>query len=373
MGANFSFDKLLEGHCHDFSERNRERSASDLICYNEDASEYEADFDETYETTTTTSLGSGKFSTVHICFRRDRPEKKYAMKIIDSSIGGAASMSQIGQEIEIMELLGHHDHIVQLIEADQTMPGHIRLVLDLCEGGDLFDRIQQKNYFPENDCRACIRNLLAGVAYVHSKRIMHRDMKPENILLVSRDNDTNVKVSDFGLAKISRDSKKLPRSTTICGSDFYLAPELIMQEEYGREIDIWAIGVITYITLSGSLPFYNSVLHKLYRKIVERDLGFSEPSWKQVSKGAQDFILRVLQIRPGDRLTAADALNHPWLYDARRNSRSNSASGTSIGMGAPSAASMAHQEEKIAQVVVPRTAQSGTSRGSSIGIPQRRM
>merc|ERR1712190_660821 len=112
----------------------------------------------------------------------------------------------------------------------------------------------------------------------------------------------------------SRDyPRRLPRSHSICGSDFYLAPEVIKQEEYGREIDIWALGVFTYVILSGSLPFFHNVLHKLYRQVVERDLSFPEQAWKNVSKGALDFILRLLQVRAGDRLTADQAIIHPWL------------------------------------------------------------
>jgi len=172
----------------------------------------------------------------------------------------------------------------------------------------------QKQYYPETEGTTLVRNLLEAVAYIHSKGIMHRDLKPENILLLSKDNDTDIKISDFGLAKISKDfPNRLPRSDMICGSDFYLAPEVVKQLEYGREIDIWAVGVITYSLLSGSLPFSHSVLHKLYRQIMERDLCFSEPQWSKVSKGAQDFILRLLQIRPGDRLTGEQALKHPWL------------------------------------------------------------
>merc|ERR1719181_2022992 len=149
---------------------------------------------------------------------------------------------------------------------------------------------------------------------------MHRDLKPENILLVSKTNDTDIKISDFGLAKMSKDfPHRLPRSHSICGSDFYLAPEVVKQEEYGREIDIWSVGVITYVLLNGSLPFFHNVLHKLYRQIVERDLSFPEPQWSKVSKGAQDFILRLLQIRAGDRLTAEQALNHPWLRSQKKD------------------------------------------------------
>merc|ERR1712146_56030 len=133
-------------------------------------------------------------------------------------------------------------------------------------------------------------------------------------LMASKTSNTDIKISDFGLAKHSKDyPRRLPRSHSICGSDFYLAPEVIKQEEYGREIDIWSVGVVCYVLLSGSLPFFHTVLHKLYRQIVERDLSFPQHPWSTVSKGAQDFILRLLQVRAGDRLTAEQALNHPWL------------------------------------------------------------
>jgi len=176
-----------------------------------------------------------------------------------------------------------------------------------------------------------VRNLLQAVAFIHSKGIMHRDLKPENILLASKVSNTEIKISDFGLAKISKDyPRRLPRSHSICGSDFYLAPEVIKQEEYGREIDVWSIGVVCYVVLSGSLPFFHNVLHKLYRQIVERDLSFPEQAWKSVAKGAQDFILRLLQVRPGDRLTAEQAVNHPWL---RGGTSVNSFTSTNSGQG----------------------------------------
>merc|ERR1719378_726132 len=167
------------------------------------------------------------------------------------------------------------------------------------------------------EAKLLIKNLLEAVSFIHSKGIMHRDLKPENILLASKVSNTDIKISDFGLAKISNDyPRRLPRSHSICGSDFYLAPEVIKQEEYGREIDIWALGVIAYVVMSGSLPFFHNVLHKLYRQIVERDLSFPEQAWRSVSKGAQDFILRLLQVRAGDRLNAEQAQNHPWLRGA---------------------------------------------------------
>mmetsp|Transcript_83257 Transcript_83257/g.156683 ORF Transcript_83257/g.156683 Transcript_83257/m.156683 type:complete len:412 (+) Transcript_83257:64-1299(+) len=284
-------------------------------------------FEETYEVDEVNYIGTGKFSVVHLCWRRAQPEKRYALKVINTRAGDVASENRIKEEINILQLLGNHPNIVTLIDVDESLPNCIRIVMELCEGGELYDRIQQKAYYPEQEAKACVRNLLDATAYIHSRGIMHRDLKPENILLASKVSNTEVKISDFGLAKISKDfPRRLPRSHSICGSDFYLAPEVIKQEEYGREIDIWAIGVITYVLLSGSLPFFHQVLHKLYRQIVERDLSFPEQAWKNVSKGALDFILRILQVRPGDRLTADQCLGHPWL----RNISSGQSFGSSF-------------------------------------------
>mmetsp|Transcript_17562 Transcript_17562/g.41230 ORF Transcript_17562/g.41230 Transcript_17562/m.41230 type:complete len:390 (-) Transcript_17562:97-1266(-) len=282
---------------------------TDLSCFCEDEG-----FDGTYEIDEANYIGTGKFAVVHLCWRKNQPEKRYALKVINTRVGDMASLNRIREEINILQLLGNHPGLVSLIDTDESLPGSIRLILELCEGGELYDRIQQKQYYPEHEAKLCCHQLLDAVAYIHSRGIMHRDLKPENILLASKVSNTNIKISDFGLAKISRDyPRRLPRSHSICGSDFYLAPEVIKQEEYGREIDIWAVGVITYVLLSGSLPFFHNVLHKLYRQIVERDLSFPEQAWKNVSKGALDFILRLLQVRAGDRLTADQALSHPWL------------------------------------------------------------
>eukprot|EP00419_Tripos_fusus_P053609 CAMPEP_0172814160 /NCGR_PEP_ID=MMETSP1075-20121228/11089_1 /TAXON_ID=2916 /ORGANISM="Ceratium fusus, Strain PA161109" /LENGTH=397 /DNA_ID=CAMNT_0013653945 /DNA_START=68 /DNA_END=1261 /DNA_ORIENTATION=+ len=271
-------------------------------------------FDGTYEVDEANYIGTGKFAVVHLCWRRAQPEKRYALKVINTRVGDMASLNRIRQEIQILQVLGNHPGLVSLVDTDESQPGSIRLVLELCEGGELYDRIQQKQYYPEQEAKLCCHQIIDAVSYIHGRGIMHRDLKPENILLSSKVSNTDIKISDFGLARISRDyPRRLPRSHSICGSDFYLAPEVIKQEEYGREIDIWAVGVITYVLLSGSLPFFHNVLHKLYRHIVERDLSFPEQAWKNVSKGALDFILRLLQVRAGDRLTADQALSHPWL------------------------------------------------------------
>merc|ERR1711865_47593 len=294
----------------------------------------EGDFDSQYEVDESNYIGTGKFSVVHLCWRKYQPERRYALKVINSPPDDHQSMNRIYDEINIMRHLGNHPSIIQLVDMDESLQSTVRLVLELCEGGELYDRIQQKQFYPEPEAKLLIRNLLEAMKFIHSKGVMHRDLKPENILLASKVSNTDIKISDFGLAKISKDfPRRLPRSHSICGSDFYLAPEVIKQEEYGREIDIWSVGVVCYVVLSGSLPFFHNVLHKLYRQIVERDLSFPEQAWRSVAKGAQDFILRLLQVRPGERLTSEQALNHPWLRGAMQkgNSFGSDWSGSNTG------------------------------------------
>lgn len=323
MGNHSSMDQLM--FCHDIHVRGKGKGMTKFDAHCAAGSDSEDDFVgsvvDDYDVEESKSLGDGRFSKVYLCWRKALPSKKYAMKVIDTTGPGAASRSQVEEEIFILRMLGDSAGIVRCIEADMT-GDTIRIVLDLCVGGELYDAIRAKHHYTEHEARTTVHRILTGVAYVHSKGVMHRDLKPENILLIDRQRCTEVKISDFGLARAAKDyPRKLPRATTICGSDFYLAPELIMQQEYGREIDVWAVGVITYVILCGSLPFFDNVLHKLYRQIVERDLRFSEQPWKAVSKGAQDFIVRTLQVRPGERISAGDALSHMWIYDPTRNNR----------------------------------------------------
>jgi len=204
MGNQSSFDVLLAGHCHDLGIKAKEGLGTDFSCADHDESDGELVFDDVYKVDLHNSIGSGKFSVVHSCCRRSQPWIKYAMKIIDTTRAEAVSMNRIQDEIHILLELGDHPNIIHLVEADDSMPNCIRLVMDLCDGGDLFDRIQQCRCYSETDGRTCIRKLFGAVAYIHSKMIMHRDLKPENILLVSKENNVDIKVSDFGRANVER-------------------------------------------------------------------------------------------------------------------------------------------------------------------------
>lgn len=274
-------------------------------------------FDSKYEADSTETIGIGAFSQVFLCWRKDDPDCTYALKLIDIDAEAKGPLKMIYEEIKIMQVLGSHPSIMHLEDVYNELNEdrrEIRMVLELCEGGDLLDRVHKKGFYPEDEAILLVSNVLRAITYIHSKGIMHRDVKPENVLLTSFESDTDVKISDFGLAKIEKNFPRvLPRSRSLCGSDLYLAPEVIKQQEYGREVDVWAVGVVTYGMLCGSLPFLHSDLQKVYAWIIAGDLKFSEKQWANVSNNARHFIRSLMEVECIERLTAEEALDHPWL------------------------------------------------------------
>ncbi len=160
-------------------------------------------FSTKFEVDESAAIGAGKFSEVYLCWRKEKPESRYAVKVLNIRNEDHQSVERIYEEVRIMKVLGRHPGLVQLIDFDDTSPASLRVVLELCEGGELYDRIQQRTFYPEKDAIQLVTNLLEAVAYIHEKGIMHRDLKPENILLLSKASHTDIKISDFGLAKAS--------------------------------------------------------------------------------------------------------------------------------------------------------------------------
>merc|ERR1712087_416038 len=177
--------------------------------------------------------------------------------------------------------------------------------------------IQRRGHYDEPDAPTVMRHILEGVEFMHGRGIIHRDLKPENIILVCRDSDVDAKVCDFGIAKLgelnSSGARCAARSRSFKGSDYFLAPELIYQKEYGSEVDIWAIGVISYAVLSGGLPFVGEDLRETYRQITECKLEFEGQVWEEKSDLAVEFITDLLCIDTDRRPTAPAALLHPWV------------------------------------------------------------
>lgn len=262
-------------------------------------------------------IGTGQFAEVFYCHEKTTNEP-YAMKVIYST--DEVPINRIIEEVEIMKLLRDHPNIVSIIDSKvehiDEEKYEVRMVLELCKGGDLYQYVLANGAMEEKIVQKIMINLLDALKFIHKNGIIHRDLKPENILI---DEFFCCKIADFGLAKrnASTDStNKVARSKSLCGSDFYLAPELVRQQEYGPEIDIWSIGVLCYVCLCGGLPFHDNRAFDLYHKIVERGVNsylFAQPAWKNVSSAAQHFVQWLLESDPKKRPTAENALNHRWL------------------------------------------------------------
>ena len=256
-------------------------------------------------------IGDGNFAEVKECTHR-KTGKKYALKIIDKSkTRGAKETKMIENEVRTMQVI-RHANCVALYDVFDTAE-ELFLVMELVEGGDLFDRIVEKGKYAESDAVRLVRNMATAIQHLHSKNIIHRDLKPEN-LLVTKDKmgrDT-IKLADFGLSMVVTEPLH-----TICGTPTYVAPEIIADgpEGYGLQVDLWATGVIAYIMLCGFPPFASQSKNQkdLFRKIKRGHFSFPDPYWNGVSDEAKDLISKLLQVNPNDRYTADQILSHPWI------------------------------------------------------------
>uniref|UniRef100_H2YPJ9 Protein kinase domain-containing protein n=1 Tax=Ciona savignyi TaxID=51511 RepID=H2YPJ9_CIOSA len=202
-----------------------------------------------------------------------------------------------------------HRNIVELIEIYDN-PSHIYLVMQLVSGGELFDRIVEKGSYTEKDASHLISQVLDAIAYLHSKDIVHRDLKPENLLYHSPAEDSKIMISDFGLSKLEVEGQMLK---TACGTPGYVAPEVLQHKPYGKEVDVWSIGVIAYILLCGYPPFYDESDQKLFEQIMKAEYEFDSPYWDDISQSAKSFIGQLMHKHPHQRYTCKQALSDPWI------------------------------------------------------------
>mmetsp|Transcript_24798 Transcript_24798/g.38589 ORF Transcript_24798/g.38589 Transcript_24798/m.38589 type:complete len:225 (+) Transcript_24798:218-892(+) len=188
---------------------------------------------------------------------------------------------------------------------------HYCIVMDLMEGGELFDQILKRQHFSESEARSAIRSIIDAIRYCHSLNIVHRDIKPENLLIKSKElNLDSIKISDFGLARYVK-SEEMARTT--CGTPGYVAPEIILQKPYGKECDYWSIGVVLFILLSGSPPFYEDEDNDLFHKIKNVKYDFSDEAWNHISEEAKDLVTQILKQNPLERISCEQMLAHPWM------------------------------------------------------------
>lgn len=210
-----------------------------------------------------------------------------------------------------------HQNILTLVDYFETM-NNLYLVTDLALGGELFDRICRKGSYYESDAADLIRATLSAVAYLHDHGIVHRDLKPENLLFRTPEDNADLLIADFGLSRIM-DQERFHVLTTTCGTPGYMAPEIFNKTGHGKPVDIWAIGVITYFLLCGYTPFDRGSDFEEMQAILKADYSFSPAEyWRGVSADAQDFIRRCLTVDASARITAHDALQHPFVAGSWR-------------------------------------------------------
>ncbi|KAM6895002.1 calcium/calmodulin-dependent protein kinase type II delta chain isoform 11-T11 [Lycodopsis pacificus] len=253
-------------------------------------------------------LGKGAFSVVKRCMKISTGQE-YAAKIINTKKLSARDHQKLEREARICRLL-KHANIVRLHDSISEEGFHY-LVFDLVTGGELFEDIVAREYYSEADASHCIQQILESVNHCHVNGIVHRDLKPENLLLASKLKGAAVKLADFGLAIEVQGEQQAWFG--FAGTPGYLSPEVLRKDPYGKPVDMWACGVILYILLVGYPPFWDEDQHRLYQQIKAGAYDFPSPEWDTVTPEAKDLINKMLTINPAKRVTATDALKHPWI------------------------------------------------------------
>ncbi|CAN8258813.1 unnamed protein product [Cochlearia groenlandica] len=237
-------------------------------------------------------------------------DHEVAVKVIPKSkMTTAISIEDVRREVKILKALSGHNNLVQFYDAFEDN-ANVYIVMELCGGGELLDRILARGgKYSEDDAKTVLIQILNIVAFCHLQGVVHRDLKPENFLYTSKEESSQLKVIDFGLSDFVRPDERL---NDIVGSAYYVAPE-VLHRSYTTEADVWSIGVIAYILLCGSRPFWARTESGIFRAVLKADPSFDEPPWPSLSLEAKDFVKRLLYKDPRKRMTASQALMHPWL------------------------------------------------------------
>ncbi|XP_025267133.1 calcium/calmodulin-dependent protein kinase type II alpha chain isoform X12 [Camponotus floridanus] len=258
-------------------------------------------------------LGKGAFSVVRRCVQKSTGQE-FAAKIINTKKLSNRDFQKLEREARICRKL-QHPNIVRLHDSIQEENFHY-LVFDLVTGGELFEDIVAREFYSEADASHCIQQILESVHHCHYHGVVHRDLKPENLLLASKAKGAAVKLADFGLAiEVQGEAQAW---YGFAGTPGYLSPEVLKKEPYGKAVDIWACGVILYILLVGYPPFWDEDQHRLYGQIKAGSYDYPSPEWDTVTPEAKNLINQMLTVNPGKRITASEALKHPWICQRER-------------------------------------------------------
>ncbi|XP_033225005.1 calcium/calmodulin-dependent protein kinase type II alpha chain isoform X7 [Belonocnema kinseyi] len=263
-------------------------------------------------------LGKGAFSVVRRCVQKSSG-LEFAAKIINTKKLSSRDFQKLEREARICRKLQHPNigkcSLVRLHDSIQEENFHY-LVFDLVTGGELFEDIVAREFYSEADASHCIQQILESVHHCHHNGVVHRDLKPENLLLASKAKGAAVKLADFGLAiEVQGDAQAW---YGFAGTPGYLSPEVLKKEPYGKPVDIWACGVILYILLVGYPPFWDEDQHRLYAQIKSGSYDYPTPEWDTVTPEAKNLINQMLTVNPSKRITASEALKHPWICQRER-------------------------------------------------------
>jgi calcium-dependent protein kinase len=265
-------------------------------------------------------LGQGQFGTTYLATDLATGTPYACKSIAKRKLLTPEDVDDVRREIQIMHHLAGHASVVTIKGAYEDAQ-YVHIVMELCEGGELFDRIVHRGYFSERRAAEIARVIVGVVEACHSLGVMHRDLKPENFLLKDKDDDNgsngggdgsiNLKAIDFGLSVFFKPGQIF---SDVVGSPYYVAPEVLCKH-YGPEADVWTAGVIVYILLSGVPPFWAETQQGIFDAVLKGSIDFESDPWPTISDSAKDLIRKMLRSPPVDRLTAHQVLCHPWIIE----------------------------------------------------------
>ncbi|KAL4569033.1 hypothetical protein LXL04_024660 [Taraxacum kok-saghyz] len=269
---------------------------------------YLKDFDRRYSTGKL--LGHGQFGYTYVAVDKANGDRVAVKKIDKAKMVLPIAVEDVKREVKILRALSGHENVVQFHNAFED-DSFVYIVMELCKGGELLDRILSKKEgrYTEKDAAIVVRQMLKVAAECHLHGLVHRDMKPENFLFKSPNEDSHLKATDFGLSDFIRPGRKF---SDIVGSAYYVAPE-VLKRRSGPESDVWSIGVITYILLCGRRPFWDRTEDGIFKEVLRNKPDFNRKPWPSISDSGKDFVKKLLVKNPRARLTAAQALSHPWV------------------------------------------------------------
>ncbi|GFP89696.1 calcium-dependent protein kinase 32 [Phtheirospermum japonicum] len=257
-------------------------------------------------------LGRGEFGVTYLCTDKTSGESFACKSISKKKLRTRVDIDDVRREVEIMKHLPKHPNIVSLKDTYEDSHA-VHLVMELCEGGELFDRIVARGHYTERAAAAVTRTIVEVIQNCHKHGVMHRDLKPENFLFANMKETAPLKAIDFGLSVFFKPGE---RFNEIVGSPYYMAPE-VLKRNYGPEVDVWSAGVILYILLCGFPPFWAETEQGVAQSIIRSVVDFRRDPWPKVSDRAKDLVKKMLNPDPKQRPTAQEVLDHPWLQNAK--------------------------------------------------------